>query len=220
MREIANILGAGDTKKLRRFQASLTDISIKYRKHISETPLNMRGAPMSTSLTRRREWLDRKVIDPCNLLIAALGKDNRPMFSTWPDATPPRSVIRHFKSGIEYRLHGAILRYCALRAVIRNLHMAKKLPPIHPGEILREEFLVPLKLTPYAVAAALHVPRTPIERIAREEKPVTADTALRLGKFFKTGAAFWMNMQARFDLETAEDVLAPEIKKIASFEAA
>jgi addiction module HigA family antidote len=54
--------------------------------------------------------------------------------------------------------------------------MAKKLPPVHPGEILREEFLVPLKLTPYAVAAALHVPRTRIERIAREEKPVTADT--------------------------------------------
>jgi addiction module HigA family antidote len=54
--------------------------------------------------------------------------------------------------------------------------MAKKLSPIHPGEILREEFLVPLKLTPYAVAAALHVPRTRIERIAREEKPVSADT--------------------------------------------
>src|SRR3954453_10176224 len=102
----------------------------------------------------------------------------------------------------------------------RSSHMAKKLPPVHPGEILREEFLVPLKLTPYAVAAALKVPRTRIERIAREEKPVTADTALRLGKFFKTGAAFWMNIQARFDLETAEDVLAPQIKKIASYEAA
>jgi antitoxin HigA-1 len=82
--------------------------------------------------------------------------------------------------------------------------MARKLPPVHPGEILREEFLVPLKLTPYAVAAALNVPRTRIERNAREEKPVTADTALRLGKFFKSGAAFWMNIQARFDLETAE----------------
>lgn len=91
----------------------------------------------------------------------------------------------------------------------------KKLPPVHPGEILREEFLVPLKLTPY-----VNVPRTRIERIAREEKPVTANTALRLGKFFKTGAAFWMNMQARFDLETAEDLLAPQIKKIASYEAA
>jgi addiction module HigA family antidote len=50
--------------------------------------------------------------------------------------------------------------------------MAKKLPPVHPGEILREEFLVPLKLTPYAVAAALNVPRTRIERIAREESPL------------------------------------------------
>ena len=102
----------------------------------------------------------------------------------------------------------------------RSLQLVKKLPPVHPGEILREEFLVPLKLTPYAVAAALNVPRTRIERIAREETPVTADTALRLGKYFKTGAAFWMNIQARFDLETAEDALGPEIKKIASYEAA
>ncbi|WP_349253763.1 HigA family addiction module antitoxin [Bradyrhizobium sp. CB82] len=86
------------------------------------------------------------------------------------------------------------------------------------GSYLREEFLVPLKLTTYAVAAALNVPRARIERIAREEKPVTADTALRLGKFFKTGAAFWMNMQARFDLETAKDVLVPQIKKITSYE--
>ena len=76
------------------------------------------------------------------------------------------------------------------------------------------------RATPYAVAAALHVPRTRIERIAREEKPVTADTALRLGKFFNTGAAFWMSIQARFDLETAEDELAPQIKKIASYKAA
>lgn len=73
--------------------------------------------------------------------------------------------------------------------------------------ILREEFLVPLKLTPYAIAAALNVPRTRIERIAREEKPVTANTALQLGKFFKTGAAFWMNIQTRFDLETAVGVI-------------
>ncbi len=98
--------------------------------------------------------------------------------------------------------------------------MAKKLAPVHPGEILREEFLAPLQLTRSAVAAALRVPRTRIERIAREEKPVTADTALRLGKFFKTGGAFWMNIQARYDLETAEDMLAPQIKKIAAYEAA
>jgi addiction module HigA family antidote len=98
------------------------------------------------------------------------------------------------------------------------MKMAKKLAPVHPGEVLREEFLKPLNLTPYAVAAALGVPRTRIERLAREETPVTADTALRLGKFLKTTPAFWMNMQAQFDLETAEDKLAPEIKKIEAFE--
>jgi addiction module HigA family antidote len=63
--------------------------------------------------------------------------------------------------------------------------MARKLLPVHPSEILRNEFLRPHKLTPSAVAAALHVPRTRIERIAREEKPVTADTALRLSKSSK-----------------------------------
>src|SRR6202167_1830186 len=92
-------------------------------------------------------------------------------------------------------------------------HMAKKVPPVHPGEILREEFLVPLKLTPYAVAAALNVPRTRIERIAREEKPVTADTALRLGEVFKTGAAVWMNIQTRFDLATASEAADDQVDK-------
>jgi addiction module HigA family antidote len=57
---------------------------------------------------------------------------------------------------------------------------SKRLPPIHPGEVLREEFLVPMKLSPYALAQACGVPRTRIERLAREESPVTADTALRL----------------------------------------
>ena len=98
--------------------------------------------------------------------------------------------------------------------------MAKKLAPVHPGEVLREEFLKPMNLTSYAVAAALDVPRTRIERLAREETPVTADTALRLGKFFKTTPAFWMNIQAQYDLETAKDKIAPQIKKIAAYEVA
>ena len=98
--------------------------------------------------------------------------------------------------------------------------MAKKLPPVHAGEILREEFLKPMKLTPYAVAAAINVPRTRIERLVREETPITADTALRLGKFFKTTPAFWMNVQAQYDLEVAEDKIASEIKKIGTYEAA
>ncbi|RJF70855.1 HigA family addiction module antitoxin [Rhodopseudomonas palustris] len=92
--------------------------------------------------------------------------------------------------------------------------MTKKLSPVHPGEILREEFLTPMQLTPYSVAAACGVPRTRIERLARQEAPVTADTALRLAKYFGTTPAFWMNLQAQHDLEVAEDRSAEELKLI------
>ena len=76
-------------------------------------------------------------------------------------------------------------------------------PAIHPGEILREEFLAPLGLSPYALAKACKVPRTRIERLTREETPVTADTALRLGRYLATGPEFWMNLQVMFDLAVA-----------------
>ena len=93
--------------------------------------------------------------------------------------------------------------------------MAKRLPPVHPGEVLREEFLLPMKLTPYAVARACGVPRTRIERLAREETPITADTALRLARYFGTTPEFWMGMQAQYDLERAEDQAGKELKRIA-----
>lgn len=92
--------------------------------------------------------------------------------------------------------------------------MTKKLPPVHPGEIFREEFLLPMSLSPYAVAAACGVPRTRIERLARQETPVTADTALRLARYFGTTPNFWMNMQAQYDLEVAEDNSADELRRI------
>jgi addiction module HigA family antidote len=76
--------------------------------------------------------------------------------------------------------------------------------PVHPGEILREEFMVPLGLSGYALARECHIPRTRIERLAREETPVTADTALRLGRYFGTGPEFWMNLQTAFDLSSAD----------------
>jgi addiction module HigA family antidote len=98
--------------------------------------------------------------------------------------------------------------------------MAKKLASVHPGEVLREEFLVPMKLSAYSVAKACGVPRTRIERLIREETPVTADTALRLAKALNTSPAFWMNMQARYDLEVAEDALAGAMKKIVPIGAA
>jgi addiction module HigA family antidote len=90
----------------------------------------------------------------------------------------------------------------------------KKLPPVHPGEILREEFLGPMDLTPYAVAAACGVPRTRIEWLAREETPVTADTALRLARYFGTTPAFWMGLQAQYDLEWAADAIDGALARI------
>jgi addiction module HigA family antidote len=92
--------------------------------------------------------------------------------------------------------------------------MAKRLPPIHPGEVLRKEFLVPMKLTPCALAQACGVPRTRIERLAREETPVTADTALRLARYLRTTAEFWMGMQAQYELERAQDAAAAALRKI------
>ncbi len=92
--------------------------------------------------------------------------------------------------------------------------MARRLPPVHPGEVLREDFLVPMKLSRYAVARALGVPRTRIERLANERTPVTADTALRLAKFFGTTPSFWMGMQAQYELERRADELEAELRKI------
>ena len=88
------------------------------------------------------------------------------------------------------------------------------LRPMHPGEMLREEFLKSLGLSPYRVAKACGVPRTRIERIAREELGITADTALRLGKFFGRTAGFWINLQKRYDLEVAEQAIAKELAAI------
>ncbi len=98
--------------------------------------------------------------------------------------------------------------------------MPKKLPPLHPGEVLREEFLVPLKLTAYRLASALNVPRTRIERICREEIGITADTALRLARYFGTSPDFWLHLQSDYDKETAELALAEEIKAIEPMKAA
>ena len=88
-------------------------------------------------------------------------------------------------------------------------------PPIHPGEILREEFLLPLAVSPGALAKRIGVPRTRIERLVKQQTPVTPDTALRLGRALGTSAQFWLNMQASYDLTTtardnAEDLAAIE----------
>lgn len=92
--------------------------------------------------------------------------------------------------------------------------MPKVLPHLHPGEVLREEYLGPLGLTPYALAKACRVPRTRIERIVREEIGITADTALRLGRYFNTTPQFWLNLQADYDLRTAQAKIGPDLDAI------
>jgi len=93
--------------------------------------------------------------------------------------------------------------------------MAKKekLAPIHPGEVLREDFMEPLGLSANRLAMELRVPVTRIADLIRERRAITPDTALRLGRFFNTTARYWLNLQAAFDLESAEDELRDEIER-------
>jgi addiction module HigA family antidote len=92
--------------------------------------------------------------------------------------------------------------------------MTKKLPPMHPGEVLREEFLIPLKLSAGALASKMNLPRTRIERLASEDVGVTADTALRLGKALGTSPQLWLNLQNDFDLQMARREIGKSLEKI------
>lgn len=86
-----------------------------------------------------------------------------------------------------------------------------KLRPIHAGEILREEFLLPLGMTGHALAMQLRVPAPRINDIVREKRGITADTALRLARFFNTTPQFWLNLQTAYDLKVAENTLSDKI---------
>ncbi|AZB72637.1 HigA family addiction module antitoxin [Synechococcus elongatus] len=79
-----------------------------------------------------------------------------------------------------------------------------RLPNIHPGEILRLDFLEPLEITPYRLSKAIGVPQTRISEILAEKRSITADTALRLSKYFGNSPQFWMNLQAQYDLRQAQ----------------
>jgi addiction module HigA family antidote len=89
----------------------------------------------------------------------------------------------------------------------------KRLPPIHAGEILRAEFMEPLKLSMNRLALDLHVPVTRIAEIVHERRGITPDTALRLARYFHTSARFWLNLQSAYDLEVAEDELLRNIER-------
>jgi addiction module HigA family antidote len=86
--------------------------------------------------------------------------------------------------------------------------------PVPPGEILKEEFLKPLGMTPFALAKAIEVPANRITAILRGERGITGDTAIRLGAFFNTSAEFWMNLQVTYELRRAQKKLSPRVRKI------
>ncbi len=86
-----------------------------------------------------------------------------------------------------------------------------KLPPVHPGEILREEFMKPLGLSANALAKALHVPTNRITAIVNEQRGITADTALRLSRYFGSTAEFWLNLQKDYELRVARRDSLPRI---------
>ena len=84
---------------------------------------------------------------------------------------------------------------------------SKKLPPIHPGEILLEEFLKPMSISQYRLSKDIGVPPRRINEIVHGKRSITADTALRLARYFGTSERFWMNLQSRYDLELEKDKL-------------
>lgn len=92
--------------------------------------------------------------------------------------------------------------------------MENRMRPIHPGEILREEFLIPMGLTANAVAVALMIPAPRINDIVRERRGITADTALRLSKYFGTSVEFWLGLQADYEASVARAAIADDLKSI------
>lgn len=88
-----------------------------------------------------------------------------------------------------------------------------RLPPLHPGEVLLEDFMKPLGLTQYRVAKDIGVSPLRISQIVRGQRAISADTALRLARYFGTSPAVWLRLQARYDLEVAEELMAERIQR-------
>jgi addiction module HigA family antidote len=98
------------------------------------------------------------------------------------------------------------------RVDFSGLDSGKRLPPVHPGEVLRHDFLDPLGLSAHALALALRVPANRVSTILAGERAVTADTALRLARHFGTNAGFWLNLQKAYELEVAERAAGARIR--------
>ena len=92
----------------------------------------------------------------------------------------------------------------------------QRLSPIHPGEILNEEFLIPMGITQYRLAKSIGVDARRVHSIVHGQRSITAETALLLSRFFGNSAAFWMGLQSQYDLETAEDRLSERLAAVAA----
>ena len=99
------------------------------------------------------------------------------------------------------------------RVDFTDIATGKRIPPTHPGAILRADFLEPMRVSVYALAKALKVPRSRVNDIVLARRALTADTALRLARYFGTSAEFWINLQAHYDLAVAKERLHRRIEK-------
>ena len=90
---------------------------------------------------------------------------------------------------------------------------AQKLPPVHPGEILLEEYLIPMGISQYRLAKEISVPARRINEIVHGKRSISADTALRLARFFGTTELFWVNLQTRYDMEVEKDKLSGRLER-------
>ena len=106
------------------------------------------------------------------------------------------------------------------RTDFREVSTGKRLSPIHPGEIVRKEFLDPMGVIVYALAKAIKVPRSRVNDIVRGRRSRSADTALRFARYFGTTPEFWINLQSRFDLEMAKQTVGQIVEKEVSPRAA
>jgi addiction module HigA family antidote len=112
-----------------------------------------------------------------------------------------------------YVSRGAMATHMTSRlSIITEETVARSLPPIHPGEVLAEEFLSPLGVTQYRLAKDTSVPARRINEIVKGERAISADTALRFAKYFGTSDLFWLNLQARYDLEVQRDRLGQRLE--------
>jgi addiction module HigA family antidote len=96
---------------------------------------------------------------------------------------------------------------------LSDVRSGRRLPPVHPGEILRDEFLTPMGISVYELAHALKVPRSRANDIVRGRRAITTDTAMRLGRYFGMTPEFWINLQARYDLDVADRSVRRRIER-------